>query len=58
MTKKKVTLPNLLSKLSKKRKLFLDEYPQKMLNKLQLSWAKLSKAGTEMGKIGWLLDDS
>ena len=25
---KRVTFPNLLSKLSKKRKLFLDEYPQ------------------------------
>ena len=31
---------------------------EKRLNKLRLSWAKLSKAGTEMGKIGWLLDDS
>ena len=27
-------------------------------DKLRLSWAKLSKAGTEMGKIGWLLDES
>ena len=31
---------------------------QKQRNKLRLSWAKLSKAGTEMGKIGWLLDES
>ena len=29
-----------------------------MFNKLRLSWAKLSKAGTGMGKIGLLLDES
>ena len=29
-----------------------------VLNKLRLSWAKLSKAGTGMGKIGLLLDES
>ena len=33
-------------------------YLSNYLNKLRLSWAKLSKAGTEMGKIGWLLDES
>ena len=31
---------------------------QKKSDKLRLSWAKLSKAGTEIGKIGWLLDES